>query len=194
MRLVEVDVVGPQASQRGVDLLADLGRRQATVGRVVRHLAPHLGRQHIGAARAAGKDPAPRRLGCAAAIHVGGVEEVDAGLERSVGAGAGLLQAHAAREGQPRAEGDLRDLQVRGAEPAVVHDAPCRRRAAGWRARAVERAVDRASGRASGTLAEHRAPPQACLLSNAAWFSPGVPSAARSTGIWRSRLTPGRRR
>jgi hypothetical protein len=124
MRLVEVDVVRPEASERGVDLLADLGRRQAAVGWVVRHLAPHLGRQHIGAPRATSEDLPPGRLGCAAAIDVGGVEEVDAGLERGVGARAGLLEPHAAREGQPRAKGDLRDLQVRGAKPAVSHDAP----------------------------------------------------------------------
>jgi hypothetical protein len=134
MRLVEVDVVGPQASQRGVDLPADLGGRQAAVDRVVRHLAPHLGRQHIGVTRAAGQDLTPGRLGHAAAIDVGGVEKVDAGLERGVGAHAGLLEADASCEGQPRAERDLRDLKVRGAEPAVSHAAPCRRRGRleGW--------------------------------------------------------------
>src|SRR4029450_4819644 len=91
-----------------------------------------------GAARGAMRDPAPGRLGGAAAIDVGGVTEVDADLERGVGARPGLLESHPAREGQPRAERDLRDLQGRGAELAISHDAPCRRRAAGWRAGLLE--------------------------------------------------------
>ena len=119
--LVEIDVVGTQAGQRGVDLLADLRGRQAPVGRVVRHLAPDLGGQHVGAAGAAGQDLAPRGLRRAPAVDVGRVEEVDAGLERRIGAGPDLLQTHAAGEGQPRAQGNLGDLQVRRAELAVFH-------------------------------------------------------------------------
>jgi hypothetical protein len=117
MGLVEVDVVGLQAPKRGVDLLVDLRGRQPAVGGVVRHLAPHLGGQDVGVAGAAGEDLAPGALRGAPAVDVGGVEEVDAGLEGGVGAGAGLLELYAAREGQPRAVRDLRDF--RSEEPRV---------------------------------------------------------------------------
>jgi hypothetical protein len=112
MGLVEVDVVGLQAGQRGVDLLADLGRGEAAIVRVVGHLAEHLGRQDVAVARPAGEDLPPGGLGGAAAVDVGGVEEVDAGLEGGVGAGAGLVGLDAARVGQPGSEGDLRYLEA----------------------------------------------------------------------------------
>ena len=72
MRLVEVDVVGLQPPEQGVDLLGDVGGREPAVVRVVGHLAPHLGGQHVSVARAAGEDLAPRGLGGAAAVDVGG--------------------------------------------------------------------------------------------------------------------------
>ena len=96
VRLVEVDVVGLQPRQRGVDLLGDLRRGEAPVVGVVGHLAPHLGREDVGVTRAAREDLAPRRLGCAAAVDVGGVEEVDSGLEGRIGTGASLLERDAA--------------------------------------------------------------------------------------------------
>src|SRR6188472_3352810 len=67
------------------------------------------------------EDLAPGGLGCADAVDVGGVEEVDAGVEGSAGAGLGLVLLHPAPVGEPGAEGDLRDLDVRVAEPAELH-------------------------------------------------------------------------
>src|SRR3954466_12077340 len=98
-----------------------MGWRATAVVRVVGHLAPDLRGQHVLEPRAGCEDLAPRGLGGAAPVDVGGVEEVDAGLEGGVGAGAGLVELHAARVGEPGAEGDLRDLQVRGAELAISH-------------------------------------------------------------------------
>jgi hypothetical protein len=53
----------------------------------------------------------PRGLGGALTVDVGRVDEIDAALERRVGARAGLLELDTAGERQPRAEGDLRDLR-----------------------------------------------------------------------------------
>jgi hypothetical protein len=121
MALVEVDVVGLQPLQRRVDLLGDLRRRQAAVVLVVRHLTPDLRRQDVRVARAAREDLAPRALGRAAAVDVRRVEEVDADVEGGVRAGARLVERDAAGVGEPGAERDLRDLEIRGAELAVAH-------------------------------------------------------------------------
>ncbi len=127
VRLVEVDVIGLQAGQRGVDLLGDLGGGEAAIVRVVGHLPPDLGGEDVAVARAAGEDLPPGGLGGAAAVDVGGVEEVDADLEGGVGAGAGLVGLDAAGVGQPRPEGDLRYLEVRTAELAITHGSPSSR-------------------------------------------------------------------
>ena len=75
-----------------------------------------------------GEDLAPGGLGRAAPVDVGGVEEVDAGVERRLGAGARLLELDPAGVGEPRAERDLRDFEVRAAEFAISHcDSSCDR-------------------------------------------------------------------
>ena len=119
--LVEVDVVGLQPLQRGVDLLVDLLAREAAVAPA--HREVDLGRERERVARVAGEDLAPGALGRAAAVHVGGVEERDAGVERRARARLGLLAADAARVGQPRAERDDRDLEFRVAELTMFHAA-----------------------------------------------------------------------
>src|ERR1700748_3897292 len=67
------------------------------------------------------QDFAPGCFGCALAVGIGGVEEIDACVERGFGAGAGLLLGHTAGIGQPGAEGDLRDLEVGAAKFAELH-------------------------------------------------------------------------
>jgi len=88
-----------------------------------------LRRQHVRVARAFGQDVSEEALGRAAAVDVCRVDEVDADLEGPVDAGLGLLAGDAARVRQPRAEADLRDLEVARAEAAVVYPA----RLATWR-------------------------------------------------------------
>ena len=86
MALVEIDVVGAQARQRGVDLRAHLGCREAarvTVG----HRPVQLRGQDVRVARIVRKDLAPGLLGGTATVGVRGVEEVDAGVERRPRAG-----------------------------------------------------------------------------------------------------------
>src|SRR4029079_13481543 len=109
------------ALERRVDLLGDLIARQPAVVGVVGHLAPHLGREDVRVARAAAEDLAPGTLSGAAAVDVGGVEEVDARLECRIRTPARLLEADAARIREPRPEGDFRDLEVRRAQLAVAH-------------------------------------------------------------------------
>ena len=67
------------------------------------------------------EDLAPGRLRRARAVDVGGVEEVDAGVEGGPGAGLGLVALHPGPVGEPGAERDLRDLEVRIAELAELH-------------------------------------------------------------------------
>src|SRR3954454_11097036 len=121
MALVEVDVLDLQAPERRIDLLGDLGGREPTVLRIVGHRAPDLRREDVRVARAPCEDLPPCALGCAAAIDVRRVEEVDAGLEGRVGARARLVERDAAGVGEPGAERDLGDLEGRRAELAVAH-------------------------------------------------------------------------
>jgi hypothetical protein len=61
MALVEVDVVGLQAIERGIDLLVDLLAGEAPVG--LRHREVDLGGEHVGAAVVVIEDLAPGGLG-----------------------------------------------------------------------------------------------------------------------------------
>ena len=64
-----------------------------------------------------------QRLGGAPPVDVGRVEEVDARLEGRLDACPRLLPLDAAGVGEPRAEADLRDLDLAPAEFAEVHAA-----------------------------------------------------------------------
>ena len=77
--LVEIDEVGAQPPQRGIELLFDLAAREAAVA--VGHREEELGGEDVGVARAALQRLAEEGLGGAAAVDVGGVDEVDADLE-----------------------------------------------------------------------------------------------------------------
>ena len=119
MALIEIDVVGLQALEGGVDLLVDLLAGEAAA-RLVHREEELRGEDELLASEAL-EDFPPGRLRRAGAVDVGGVEEVDADLEGGAGAGLGLLALHPTRVGEPGAERDLRDLEVRVAEPAELH-------------------------------------------------------------------------
>ena len=119
MALIQVHVVGLQALQRGVDLLVDLLRRQPAVDG--RHFEVHLRGEHVIGALVPGQHLSEQRLRRAAAVDVGGVDEVDPRVERRLHACLGLFALDPARIGQPRAEADLGHLDVAGAELAEVH-------------------------------------------------------------------------
>src|ERR1039457_4273553 len=112
-----------QACQRSVDLGVHLVRREAALV-VVGHRPEELRRQDVRAARIGREDIAPGLLRGPATVHVRGVEEVDARVERRPGAGLGALPAYTPGVGQPRPQGDLRDSQVAAAQLAVLHRRP----------------------------------------------------------------------
>lgn len=127
--LVEVDVVGAQAPQAVVDLGHHrLAGESGAVGPGA-HPAVHLGREHdVVAAGEIGQCLADDLLAGAVGVHVGGVEEGDAGLQRLpdqrtrgrlvegplVRAPVGHAVGHAA-------QADPRHVQTRRTELHVLH-------------------------------------------------------------------------
>jgi hypothetical protein len=110
MALVEVDVVGSQARQRRVDLLVDLRRRQSPVR--IGHGKVDLRCEHVGGALVVRQNFAQQRLGRAATVDVGRVDEVDPDIEGLAHALLRLLGGDSTRVGEPRAEADLGDVDV----------------------------------------------------------------------------------
>ena len=126
VHLVEVDVIGLQAAQAGVARVADVARREAAVVGPLGHRAVDLRREHdlLAPASALREPAADDRLGRArtlvAAVAVGGVEEVDAVLERAVhdDARVGLARQRPEVHG---AETQLAHPQRGTSESAVLH-------------------------------------------------------------------------
>src|SRR5207248_5034849 len=136
--LVQVHVVGAQPAQAVVDLGEDRLAGQAGSVGAGAHPAVHLGGKHdlvpIGVL---GERAADDLLTGAVRVHVGGVEEVDAGLHRAPDEGpAGFLVQRpgvAAPVGQAvthAAQADSRHLETGRTEPQVVHGLPVRRSSA----------------------------------------------------------------
>ena len=134
MDLVEIDVVGAEPLQAGVDLGQDRLARQAGAVRPLAHAAVDLGRDHhLVAPREVEQRAADDLFAGAVRIDVGGVEEVDAEVERllderparrlaerpRVVAALGLAVAHAA-------QADARDVEAGAAELDVVHGCSAR--------------------------------------------------------------------
>ena len=117
--LVEIDVVGLQAEQRGIDLLQDLRPRQPTVA--VAHREVELRGEHVRVARPGAEHLAEELLRRAATVDVRGVDEVDPELEGAIDAGDRPVALDATAERQPGAERDLGDVEVARAEAAVLH-------------------------------------------------------------------------
>jgi hypothetical protein len=82
MDLVQVNVVGAQAREAGIDGVENgFARQAATVWRLT-HGSMYLGGEHdLFAAREVLQGAADDLLGSAVGIHIGGVEEIDAELE-----------------------------------------------------------------------------------------------------------------
>lgn len=81
--LVKVDVVGPQPLQRSLDRLDDPTPGTAAAVGALAHRSVELGRQHdlVAASLECLSDDL---LGLAVAVHIGGVDEVDALVQRPV--------------------------------------------------------------------------------------------------------------
>src|SRR3954447_10468594 len=130
--LVEVDVVGPQAAERVLDLRHDPAPRAALVVDLVAHLAVEL-RGEDDVVAAAFEGLADDLLVLALAVDVRGVDEVDACVERGVDDLDRVVVVRVApRAEHHRAEAQRADLDAGPTEVAVLHPAnlpPARGRA-----------------------------------------------------------------
>src|SRR5690606_20106268 len=132
VNLVQVDVVGAQAAQGGIDGGHDVLAGQAAVVGAVAHGQADLGGQHV--VVTVGEDPrqdaAGDLLAGAAAVDVGGVEEGDPGVGGAAdeGFGAVLRQHPVLPSGRVavahHAQADTGHLHAGGAKPYVLHVMP----------------------------------------------------------------------
>src|SRR5688572_33107033 len=122
MDLVEVDPVGLEAAQRVLALLDDVAARLAHVVGAFAHLTVELGREHdVVALAVAGEGVTDRLLALAApAVDVGGVDEVDAGVEGAGDDRGGVFGVGLAAE-HHGAEAEVGDLHAGPAEETVFH-------------------------------------------------------------------------
>ena len=120
MLLVEIDVVGLQPLQAGLDRRHDVAARGALLGAVVAHRLGEFGRQHDVLAAVA-EHLAQHGLRAAhARIDVGGVEQRDAEVDRLVDHLARGFEVGALAE-IVAAEADGGDAQAGAAEIANLH-------------------------------------------------------------------------
>jgi hypothetical protein len=84
MDLIEVDPVGLESPQRVLNLSDDPPAGIAAPIGVIAHRHVHLAGEHNVVALAAGQRLADDHLGLAGGVDVGGVDEVDPGVERAV--------------------------------------------------------------------------------------------------------------
>ena len=135
--LVEVDVVGAETLQRGVDRLEQVLPRVASGVRPLAHGIAGLGGQND--LTPAGKlldKPADRLLALAAGVEVAGVDEVDAGVERALDdrAAGGFVEhpfSPCRAADAHGAETEPGNLEVGSAECDVLHGAPVKVHEAG---------------------------------------------------------------
>src|SRR3546814_3747911 len=80
MALIEIDIVGAEARQAGIDLLCHLRGGQPLIG--VGHREEEFRREHIGVAGLPLQRVAEEALRGAATIDVRGVDEIDPGIKR----------------------------------------------------------------------------------------------------------------
>ena len=137
----EVDPVGPQARERGLDRAAGIRARTARLAGVAAHRHAELGREHDAVA-AALEHLADEPLGRAvAAVDVRGVEERDAGVERRVDHGAGPGEVQPAAE-VVAAEADGRHRELGASERVLLHGSQDGRRSAiSWECPAADDAI-----------------------------------------------------
>ncbi len=114
-------MVGAEAAQAVLDGAHDPAARAASMVALVAHLVEELGGEHDVVAPALER-PADDLLALAAAVDVGGVDEVDAGIERAVDHAHALVVvavAHLPEHHRPEALGA--DLDARSSQLPVSH-------------------------------------------------------------------------
>ena len=130
--LVEVDIVGAEPLQAGLDRIHDVPTRGAAIVRALAHGAGRLGGEHD--IRALPARIAHRRAGDRLAeafgINICGVDEIDPRIERSRDEGIGHRLVELADSGPEAlaaeghgAETEFGDEQARPAEGVVTHGA-----------------------------------------------------------------------
>jgi hypothetical protein len=124
VHLVEVDVVRGQPAQRALDLADDPATRVAALVRVVVvHGAVELGGEHD-VVPAALERLADDLLGLAARVDVGGVDDVDPGVQGPVDDADALLMVRVAPGPEHHgSQGERADLDAGPSQVAVVHAA-----------------------------------------------------------------------
>ena len=111
-----------QPPQRVLDRADDPAARTALAVGVVAHRAEELGGQDDVVAPAAGERLADDLLGLALAVDVGGVDEVDPGVQRGVDDPDGLVVVSVApRAEHHRAQAELADRNAGASELAMFH-------------------------------------------------------------------------
>ncbi len=121
VRLVEIDVVGAQPRQRGVDRLHDVLAGEPVVVVSGAGRPEHLREDLEPLATLPLERPTEDRLGPGAGIDVGGVEGGDALVEGLAHACEGSVLLDLGAVGEPVAVRDGRDLQAAVAEVANLH-------------------------------------------------------------------------
>src|SRR5215472_15102333 len=121
MDLVKVDPVRLQARKAFVDRAQDPAARVAAAIGALPHREVHLGSQHDVVA-SSGERLTYDLLRLAGRVHVGGIDEVDAGVQRGVDdAGAVVVVRVADRAEHHGAEALHADLDAGAAERSIAH-------------------------------------------------------------------------
>ncbi len=124
MDLIEVDIVGPEPLQAGVDLgenmLAAEPEAVRPSCRGIVGAEAHLGRDHQVVAALAREPAAEDLLRSAEAVDIGGVDEIAAGLDETVEHFPAERLVGLAAEGHG-AQAKLADLEAGPAQKAVFH-------------------------------------------------------------------------
>jgi hypothetical protein len=119
--LVQVDVIGAQAAQAVLARADDPAPRVSLLVDVVAHPAVHLGGEHH-PIPAAGQGLADDLLRLAGRVHVGGVDEVDPGVQRPLDDPGRLVMIRIAPGPEHhRAQAKRADLHASGAEHTHLH-------------------------------------------------------------------------
>jgi hypothetical protein len=119
--LVQVDPVGVQPPQRVLDLADDPAPRVALLVGVLAHGAMDLGGEDDVVAPAAGQRLADDLLGLALGVDVGGVDEVDPGVQGPVDDPDALVVVGVAPVAEHhRAEAELADRDTGASERAML--------------------------------------------------------------------------
>ena len=178
--LVQVDVVGLQPAQARLDLAHQPAPAVAALVGVLAHRPVRLGRQHDVLA-AALQGLADDLLGLPRRVHVGGVDDVDPGVERRVDDPDGVVVVGVApRAEHHRAERERADLDAGTAERAHLHaaqPAPC----LGQRRARYPSQASRRSRRASSSSRSCRSMTSVVRACRTAATTAAAPRCARPT-------------